>query len=246
MQEGMRIEWVRLDEVIRWDRNPKDHDIGEISNSIERFGFVSPILMDEGSGKLIAGHGRLDTLMALKASGNYGTYAHPEGLRNDESDDMWLVPVVRGIEFENEDEAEAYLLADNHLTEIGGWLDYQLTQILADHAAKGPEALLGTGWDHDDVDARLEALLDKGKENDEKGTVVISPELFERHDYVVFYFDNEIDWQRMVEEFGIDTVQTGQVGNKTAEMAAQQRGLGRVIDGKVLLDKLTEIQDEAE
>ena len=63
--EEIRVEYVSIGEVEKWPRNPKDHDLHEIRKSFYRFGFIKPILVDEGTKKLVAGHGRLDTLKIL-------------------------------------------------------------------------------------------------------------------------------------------------------------------------------------
>ena len=49
-------------------------------------------------------------------------YSVPRNILKDE-DGMWMVPVLSGVKFSTEEEALAYLLADNKLTEIGGWDD---------------------------------------------------------------------------------------------------------------------------
>ena len=55
----------------------------QIYQSIKRFGFTQPIMMNENTGKLLAGHGRLQTLQTMKQSGekvpnfakrNYSSY----------------------------------------------------------------------------------------------------------------------------------------------------------------------------
>ena len=47
MSEDIKVEYVALSEVIGADINPKDHDIGQIYQSMKRFGFTSPIMMNE-------------------------------------------------------------------------------------------------------------------------------------------------------------------------------------------------------
>ena len=66
MTDEISVEYVDFEEVEQWPRNPKDHDLHEIRKSFYRFGFIKPVLVDEGTGKLVAGHGRLDTLRLLK------------------------------------------------------------------------------------------------------------------------------------------------------------------------------------
>jgi len=146
----VRIEYMPLSKLVRAPRNPKEHDLGAIHGSIERFGFVSPLILDEGSGRLVAGHGRLDVLQQMKASGK----KPPNRVNSDNGE--WMVPVVVGIEFEDGAEAEAYLIADNRITELGGWDETELAQVLGDLAAM--DALEAVGWDCDDLDRLLQSL----------------------------------------------------------------------------------------
>lgn len=66
--------------------------------------------------------------------------------------------------------------------------------------------------------------------------IEIGPELLERHDYLVLYFDNQFDWQVACERFGVKTVRCAKVGDKSVE----QSGLGRVLDGKAILRLLND------
>lgn len=145
----LRIEFVALDEVRRWPRNPKLHDEPGLERSLQRFGFVAPLLFDERSGRLVAGHGRLSALESLRDAGE----APPARVRVDRAG-KWLVPVVRGVDFASAAEAEAYLLADNRLVEAGGWDQDMLREIVRDLDA-ADDGLEGLGWS----EAALEALL---------------------------------------------------------------------------------------
>ena len=68
-KDAIRIEYMPLDKLQRWPRNPKAHDLGALHVSINRFGFITPLIVDERTGKLAAGHGRLDALQQMKARG---------------------------------------------------------------------------------------------------------------------------------------------------------------------------------
>ena len=41
--ERIRIEYVRIDQAALWDRNPKQHDIGALVQSIERYGWLGGV-----------------------------------------------------------------------------------------------------------------------------------------------------------------------------------------------------------
>jgi hypothetical protein len=73
--------------------------------------------------------------------------------------------------------------------------------------------------------------INGGSNNPIKPEIEISPELFERHDYLVFYFDNEFDWQVACEKYQIKNVIDN---NKNPQLAAA-KGIGRVLSGKILI-----------
>jgi DNA modification methylase len=144
-----RIAWIPIEEIQPADRNPKGHDLEEIQDSIRRHGFVAPLILDEASGRLVAGHGRVAALEAMRDQGEPA----PERIRTE--DGQWMVPVVRGVTFASPQEAEAYLLSDNRLTELGGWDDQALLELLRE-----VDDLAGTGFGEDDL-ASLERALEE-------------------------------------------------------------------------------------
>ncbi len=73
-------------------------------------------------------------------------------------------------------------------------------------------------------------VFEEDKENIE-GEIEISPELFERHDYLLFYIDNEFDWQVLNEIFELKTV-------KSSNTKMGSKGVGRVISGRELIKKI--------
>ena len=79
-------------------RTHSTHQIRKIASSIERFGFVNPVLVDADNG-VIAGHGRIE---AAKTLG-------------------WTeVPTLR-VDHLSDAEKRAYILADNRLAEDARW-----------------------------------------------------------------------------------------------------------------------------
>jgi len=143
-----KVKYIRIDEILGADINPKDHDIGVLITAIKRFGFTSPLIRNDDTKKLVAGHGRLEALINMYKS----EYSLPRGILKDD-DGMWLVPVVTGLNFENEEEALSYLIADNKLSEIGGWDEKALLDMLKDI-----DNLEGVGFDHTDAQAILDNI----------------------------------------------------------------------------------------
>lgn len=98
--------------------NPKKHDVGGIEASVERYGMVETPTLNETTGKLVAGHGRIKALRELRRRGA----AVPKNVRV-EKDGKWYAPVLRGNAFANDTEASAYLVDANALTLAGSELD---------------------------------------------------------------------------------------------------------------------------
>jgi len=167
-----RVEYMDLAAIVRAPRNPKAHDLAALGASLDRFGFVAPLLVNERTGRLVAGGGRLDALQQRKAAGG------PAPARIRVEGDAWLVPVLRGVSFETDADAEAYLIADNRLSEVGGWDDAGLAAMLADLAAQ--DGLAGTGYDQDDIDDLLRGLAPEETVEDDPGPLLEQAEVLQR------------------------------------------------------------------
>tara|TARA_B100000424_G_scaffold192207_1_gene149819 strand:+ start:530 stop:1171 length:642 start_codon:yes stop_codon:yes gene_type:complete len=137
---NVKVIFTKITEIKEADINVKDHDLGAIHESMNRFGFTSPLLLNEKTGQLVAGHGRLQALLQKKQLKEEA----PANIKVDDNDD-WYVPVIRGVSFKNEQEAQAYLIADNRLTELGGWNNDELVKELEKLAEQS--SLDGTGFD---------------------------------------------------------------------------------------------------
>lgn len=144
----MKANYEPLSKLVGLPRNPKLHNLGDIHQSINRFGFVNRILINDITNHIIAGHGRVETLRQKKVTNQkppIGVEVRP---------DDWYVPTDR-IEIP-EDEEEALAIALNKIGE-NEWDDVLTAQILADLAAK--DNLQGTGFDGDDVDYLLRKAM---------------------------------------------------------------------------------------
>ena len=140
-----------LDELEGADINPKGHDEQGIAASLRRFGYVESIVLDERTGKLVAGHGRLDQLRAAKEAGE----DPPDGIVVTKGE--WTVPVTRGWASKDDNEAKAYLVASNELTSRGGWADQQGLADLLTQLQDGP-GLDGVGFTTLDLEDLLTQL----------------------------------------------------------------------------------------
>ena len=128
MAQIVAKETVKTADLIPYSNNSRvhsDEQIDQIVASIREFGFISPILCDTEN-NIIAGHGRL---MAAEKMG------------------LETVPVVK-IEGLTEEQRRAYIIADNRLTELGGWNMDAVNIELADLDAVGFNIDV-TGFDFD-------------------------------------------------------------------------------------------------
>ena len=143
-------------------RNPKDHSDDDLGKSLGRFGYTEPVMLDERTGLLSAGHGRVLNVDIRRAKGENP----PDGIVVD-SEGRWLVPVNRGWASRSDDEALAYLVASNQLTIKGGWHTDPLTAILSE-LNRNPDGLDGVGFTPADLDLLIaetsDATWDPGTE----------------------------------------------------------------------------------
>lgn len=159
MTDPRRTEYLPLSGLTADPRNPKAHDLDTIDASLGRFGYLEPIVRDDRTGYIISGHGRAKTLTAMRERGE----TPPEGVKTDKAGG-WLVPVVTGWASRTDTEAVAALIALNRTTELGGWVDDALLELLDDLA--GVEGGLdGVGCSEADRDA-LRELTDRAGELD--------------------------------------------------------------------------------
>ena len=149
----LTLSYQPLDEPLKAVRpdNPKLHDLRALDASYDRFGYVTPVVINDADGRLLEGHGRLEALAKLRASGG----RPPDGIRTG-PDGSWLVPVVRGANL-SEQQAAAFLVAANRITELGGWDDELLAAQLSRLETDG-FGLDGTGFSAEDLDMLLENL----------------------------------------------------------------------------------------
>lgn len=139
--------------------NPKRHDVEAVKASVARFGFLEPIVLDERTGRLVAGHGRVETLVALEALGGRPEWWPEEASWPPDGVTVlkgaWQVPVVAGWSSADDGEAHAAGVALNRVGE-GLWDGRELADLLTELDAGA--GLAGTGYDRSDLDLLLAEL----------------------------------------------------------------------------------------
>lgn len=126
----------RLGDLVRLTRNPKLHELDEIEGAVRRFGFLERVIVNDVTGRLIAGHGRLDTLTRMREEGK----ELPANI--EDAGDDWLVPTDHVSIPEDQEEAAA--LALNKIGE-GTYDEALLLEVLKD-IAEGEHGLESVGF----------------------------------------------------------------------------------------------------
>lgn len=153
MPRQRTLKLVPLAEIQPAKSNVKDHDLPLTSASIDRFGFIEIPVVDGRTGRLVAGHGRVD---ALKRA-HQANEPPPEGVSVDRKTKGWLVPVLTGWASVDDDEAAAAAIALNRVGEKGGWVEADLAAEL-DRLSSTDAGLTGLGFDTSDLDDLLASL----------------------------------------------------------------------------------------
>jgi 16S rRNA G966 N2-methylase RsmD len=151
--ERRRTEYMPLADVLRAPRNPKRHRADLIGASMDRFGVVELPALDERTGRLVAGHGRLEDWQRRQDAGQQP----PDGIELTPDGGDWLVPVTRGWASRSDTDAEGYLIVSNRTTELGGYDDDELAGILVDLRDSDDALLALTGYTDTDVDELAKA-----------------------------------------------------------------------------------------
>jgi DNA modification methylase len=151
---AQHIEVWAIGKLIPFARNPRTHSdaqVAQIAGSIAAFGFNAPILVDSHAG-VIAGHGRL---LAARQLG------------------LEQVPVIV-LDHLSEIQKRAYVLADNKLSELGGYDDEVLRRELAE-LRDAEIDLGGLGFSDDELRVLLADADLPGAEGDQEEQIPEAP-----------------------------------------------------------------------
>jgi DNA modification methylase len=131
----MKIDYMRVCELRPYPNNARTHSkkqVRQIANSIAKFGFCNPVLIDDDK-QIIAGHGRVEAAKLLGIA---------------------AVPTCR-LSHLSEADKRAYILADNKLAEKAGW-DKQLLAIELQCLIDLDVEIELTGFEMPEIDIILE------------------------------------------------------------------------------------------
>src|SRR5207245_7846533 len=131
----MKIEYALVRDLQPYSNNARTHSkkqVRQIANSIARFGFCNPVLIDDAK-QIVAGHGRVEAAKLLGID---------------------AVPTCR-LSHLSEAYKRAYILADNKLAEKAGW-DKELLVIELQGLIDLDFEIEFTGFEMPEIDLVLE------------------------------------------------------------------------------------------
>lgn len=142
LSDHPHIEMLAPSSLQQRKHNPRTHNdrqLAKIAASITKFGFVVPVIVDDGL-EIVAGHARVTAALSL-------------GLE--------VVPVIR-VDFMTQADKRAFALAENRLAELGSWDK----EILAEELRWLDDQHFNldlTGFDLSDIDFELEEEPDNAE-----------------------------------------------------------------------------------
>ena len=203
----MRTRQMSPKLISPYEKNPRDNSkaIESVAQSIDDFGFNQPIVVDK-SWTIIVGHTRHAAALLL-------------GLKK--------VPVSVADHL-TKAQVRAYRLADNRTNENSFWIETELAEELL---ALTSGQRKSTAFNDEELESLLGAVSDAVPVN---AKIEFSQELLESRNYVVLYFDNDVDWLSARTHFALKSVYSKRCNGKP-----WSKGIGRVVDGAKYLRRIT-------
>lgn len=144
-----KVEIVEVARLKPFAKNPrKHHAVDAIARSMEKFGYLAPIIVQAGTYRILAGHGRLE---AVKRRG------------------VDQVPVI--VAEISDADADLYTIADNKLGEMSEWDEQLLGELTMSLIARDLDLSL-TGFSEKELEELANPLIVGGVDEDE----LIEPE----------------------------------------------------------------------
>lgn len=198
------MENLDIKSIVPYEYNEKKHPEQQVHRIAKSIQKFGFIqpLVIDGKNTVIIGHGRLMAAKRLK---------------------MESVPVIRKEDLTEEEITELRLL-DNKLNES----DWDAVRL----GLHGKDLLIDIGFTNRELEKLFEKVKVKEQGEDLEPLEAMLLRGFEKYDYLVFVFRNELDWINAQQRFNVKPVNVSFTERK------KRIGLGRVIEGSVLLQAL--------
>jgi len=198
------IEEIPIEDLTPYEYNEKKHPEQQIHRLSKCIQKFGFIqpLVVDGKNNVIIGHGRLLAAKRLK---------------------MEAIPVIRKEGLTEEEVTELRLL-DNKLNES----ERDAVRL----GLYGKDLLIDIGFTNHELEKLFDKVKMKDKGEDAEPLDAMLLRGFEKYDYLVFVFRNEMDWLNAQQRFNVKQVNVSFTEKK------RRIGLGRVIEGSVLLREM--------
>lgn len=210
----MNIRKVSIKAIEPWKRNPRNikiEDFERLKRQIKELGVYKPLICCRENGKYITLGGNM-RLLALRALNQKDVEI---SIVKAETDAKKLKYSISDNDNAGEyDEQKVAELSYPHIEDIN-LEDYKIE-------VAQPISL------KDVIERHAPDIEPK----EEKVEIEISEELLESHNYIVLFFDNEMDWQTARDVFNIKAT--------IGDTAMKTTGIGRVVNGAEILKRLLE------
>ena len=183
-----------------------------LARVIRSQGWRQPVKVSNRSGYIVSGHGRFEAAKVIGCP----------------------VP-VDFQDYATEADELADLLADNRIAEMAEMDNAMLRELFADLEETDFDIDL-SGYTEDFVFDLMDVI---DGDLEVVGEVPFTEVLREEHNYIVLYFDNEVDWLQAESLFAIETVKalSTRTDGRITE-GSERRGVGRVLRGADALEAL--------
>ena len=192
-----------------------------IAESLKELGAGRSILIDS-TNTAVAGNGVLEQAEKLGIP-----------IRVVESDGSELIAVKRVDLAPDDPKRKALAIADNRASDLSLFDEKAMAELLS----QCEEFKLCTGFSSAELEKM--SLLNTADDSTEQPVnpdapeIPFAEELLEKHNYVVLFFDNDVDWLQALTLFDIHTVK-----DSNARPGYERKGVGRVIRGADAINRI--------
>ena len=192
-----------------------------IADSLKKLGAGRSILIDS-TNTAVAGNGVLEQAEKLGLP-----------IRVIESDGSELIAVKRVDLAPDDPKRKALAIADNRASDLSLFDEKAMAELLS----QCKEFKLCAGFNSAELEKM--SLLNTADDSTEQPVNPDAPEipfeeeLLEKHNYVVLFFDNDVDWLQALTLFDIHTVK-----DSNARPGYERKGVGRVIRGADAINRI--------
>lgn len=145
-------KWIKLDDVVLWDNNPNEGDLGALITTVKKIGYIETVNIWQNN-EVRAGNHRVKALLELRRQ-NWQPFG---GCVRVNERGEWEIEYI-DISDLSPLEANTYGLASNRITRLGYDNQPLAVGLLEEIRIADNELFLATGFDDDDLGALSQSI----------------------------------------------------------------------------------------